>query len=95
MNEPESDLSGRIIGGAIRVHEALGPGFLEAIFEEALCIELTAMGLTFARQVPVVIRDRGQAIGEHRLDLLVERQIVVELKAISGFEPIHLATVRS
>lgn len=95
MNEPGADLSGKIIGAAIRVHETLGPGFLESVDEEALCVELEATGLRFERQlvVPIVYRSRG--VGEHRLDLRVEGTIVVELKTISGFEPIHFATVRS
>ncbi len=95
MNEPDSGLSGRIIGAAIRVHEALGPGFLESVYEEALGIELTAQGIKFQRQLPVPIQYRGQVVGEHRLDLLVEGMVVVELKAVIGFDPVHYATVRS
>ena len=95
MNEPDSGLSGRIIGAAIRVHEALGPGFLESVYEEALGIELTAQGIKFQRQLPVPIQYRGQVVGEHRLDLLVEGMVVVELKAVIGFDPVHYATGRS
>lgn len=95
MNQNTVDLSGKIIGAAIRVHEALGPGFLEGIYEEAFCIELAEIHLRFQRQVPIVIRYRQRTIGEHRLDLLVEDQVVVELKAVSGFDNIHFATVRS
>jgi len=89
------ELTGKIIGAAIAVHRELGPGFLESIYEEALCIELAAAGLRFQRQVPVAILYRGRKVGEHRLDLLVEGAVVVELKAISAFEHIHFATVRS
>ncbi len=95
MNKPDSDLSGRIIGAAIRVHETLGPEFLESVYEEALCIELGEQGIKFQRQLPRVILYRDRAVGEHRLDLLVEKQVVVELKAIAAFDPIHFATVRS
>jgi GxxExxY protein len=95
MNKPDSDLSGRIIGAAIRVHETLGPGFLESVYEEALCIELGEQGIQFQRQLPVAILYRGRSVGEHRLDLLVEKQIVVELKTVIAFDPIHFATVRS
>src|SRR3954462_6323282 len=95
MNEPPSDLSGKVIGAAIRVHEELGPGFLESVYEEALCIELTESGLTFERQLPVPIRYGNFIVGEHRLDLWVERQIVVELKTVTTFDPIHFATTRS
>lgn len=95
MEANQTDLSGQIIGAAIRVHETLGPGFLEAIYEEALCIELEAMGLKYARQFPVKLIYRDKPIGEHRLDLLVEGKIVVELKAVVDFEPIHFAITRS
>ena len=95
MNNQGSDLSGKIIGAAIRVHEDLGPGFLESVYEEALGIELAAQGLSFERQRPVIIHYREQPVGEHRIDLLVEDQIVVELKAIAAFDPIHYAVLLS
>jgi GxxExxY protein len=88
-------LTERTIGAAVRVHRELGPGFLESIYEEALSVELRLLGVTFERQKPVPIFYRGHPIGEHRLDLLVESQVVVELKAISGLENIHFAIVRS
>jgi GxxExxY protein len=68
---------------------------LESLYEEALCVELTLLGIRFERQLAVAVFYRQQPVGEHRLDLLVEKQIVVELKTVSGFEPIHFATVRS
>ncbi len=77
------------------MHRALGPGFLETIYEEAFCIELERCGLAFQRQKSVPIFYRGQLAGEHRFDLLVEGQIVVELKAVKAIEPIHFAIVRS
>jgi GxxExxY protein len=89
------DLTERIIGAAIRVHTELGPGFLESIYEEALGVELRLLGLSIERQKPVPIFYRGQPIGEHRLDLLVQSSVVVELKAISALEKIHFAIVRS
>jgi GxxExxY protein len=90
-----SALSEQIIGCGIRVHKALGPGFLEKIYEEALCIELTKAGLGFERQRLIIVAYEGQPIGEHRLDLLVESKVVVELKSCKGIEDIHLATARS
>lgn len=89
------ELTERIIGAAIRVHTELGPGFLESIYEEALAVELRLNGLEFERQKPVPIFYRAQPIGEHRVDLLVERSIVVELKATTAFEKVHFAVVRS
>jgi len=60
-----------VIGAAIDVHRALGPGFLESMYEEALCIELESRGIPFARQVAVVAMYRGRSIGHGKLDLLV------------------------
>lgn len=91
----EAELSERIIGCGIRVHRVLGPGFLEKVYEEALGIELSKVGVSFERQKIVVLIYEGQPIGEHRLDLLVEARAVVELKACKAIEDIHLATARS
>jgi GxxExxY protein len=95
MKLGNKELSEQIIGAGIRVHKELGPGFLESIYEEALAIELRLLRLQFERQKPVPVFYRGHAVGEHRLDLLVEGAVVVELKAITEFEPIHFAIVRS
>jgi len=91
----EGGLSERIIGCCINVHRILGPGFLEKLYEEALGLELTKAGLGYERQKAVTIRYDGTAIGEHRLDLLVEARVVLELKAARAIEDIHLATARS
>jgi GxxExxY protein len=88
-------LTDRIIAAAIRVHKELGPGFLEAMYEEALGIELAAAGLAFERQKLLPVFYREHLIGEHRLDFVVEGKVVVELKAISALEDIHFAIVRS
>jgi len=89
------ELTGRIIGCALEVHRALGPGFLESIYEAALVIELKRVGLGVEQQKPLAIYYRDTLIGEHRLDLLVEKVIVVELKAIAELADIHFAIVRS
>jgi len=91
----EGELSERIIGCCIRLHRALGPGFLEKVYEEALAIELAKDRLAFERQKILVLMYDAQPIGEHRLDLLVEARVVVELKACKAIEDIHLATARS
>ena len=75
------------------MHRTLGPGFLEATYENALCAELSRAGLEFKRQVVVPIHYKGAMIGEHRLDLLVEDKIIVELKAVSQFEEVFFAQV--
>jgi GxxExxY protein len=85
----------RVIGAAIRVHTELGPGFLELLYEEALALELRTLGIQFERQKPVPIFYRAQPIGEHRVDLLVERIVVIELKATTALEKIHFAILRS
>src|SRR5438094_271871 len=78
-----------------RQHRGLGPGFLESIYEEALAVEFALSGIQFVRQYPVPLFYRDHQIGEHRLDFLVERKIVVELKAVSRLEDIHFAIGRS
>jgi GxxExxY protein len=95
MELQNKHLTQRIISAAIRVHKELGPGFLEAMYEEALAIELTAAGLTFERQKLLPVFYREHLIGEHRLEFLVEGKVIVELKAISALEDIHFAIVRS
>ena len=84
-----------IIGAAIEVHTQLGPGFMESIYERALVLELRKRGLRVASQVEIVVRYHDVEVGLHRLDLMVEETIVVELKAIKAFEDVHFAIVRS
>jgi GxxExxY protein len=89
------DLTKQIIGAAIAVHKKLGPGFIESIYENALVIELKSRGLTVDQQFDVPVEYDCIEVGRHRLDLLVNKTIVVELKAIREFEDIHFAVVRS
>ncbi len=89
------DLSGQVIAAAIQVHQTLGPGFLESIYEAALCIELDLRSIRYERQKLVPLSYRGHPVGEHRLDLLVEGVLVVELKAAKTLEDIFFATTRS
>lgn len=84
-------LTDKIIGCAIEVHRRLGPGLLESIYEEALCIELRHQGLAFQRQLPLPLKYRDTLIGEFRLDLLVENALVLELKCVSKLDPIFEA----
>ena len=89
------ELTGKIIGAAIRVHKELGPGFVESIYEEAMALELQATGIPFERQKLVRVLYLGQPVGEHRLDLLVDKTVVVELKAVSELQDIFFARTRS
>lgn len=86
-------LTERIIGCAIEVHRQLGPGLFEGIYESALCVELELQGLRFQRQVQAPILYKGRPVGDYRLDLLVEDQVVVEVKAVERFDPVFEAQV--
>ena len=90
-----TELTDRIIVAAIRVHKELGPGFLEIMYDEALAIELAGTRISFERQNLLPIFYREHLIGEHRLDLVVEGTVIIELKAISALEDIHYAIVSS
>ena len=89
------ELSKKIIGTTIEVHRELGPGFLENIYEEALKFELSEHRLHYDNQKEIKIKYLGVEIGTHRLDLLVENKIIVELKAVKEFADIHFAQLRS
>jgi len=89
------DLTGRIIGAAIEVHRTLGPGFLESIYENALAIELRRRDIPFSRQLAVPVLYHGAEVGFHRLDMLVDDLIVVELKTSKRFADIDFVVVRS
>lgn len=90
--EPINDLSHELIGAAIEVHRALGPGLLESAYESALAHELTLRRIPHERQkaMPVVYKEAPIDVG-YRIDLLVAEQIVVELKATEKLLPIHSA----
>ena len=90
--EAGRELSGVVIGCGIRVHSALGPGLLEAVYEECLCHELHRAGLPFRRQCEVPIRYDGVALRTGlRLDLVVSDGLIVEVKAVERLLPIHEA----
>ena len=89
------ELSSRIIGAAIEVHRELGPGFLEAIYEEALKVELSEQSMRYDSQKEIKIEYLGVEIGVHRFDLLIEKKIIVELKAVKELTDIHFAQLRS
>ncbi|HUY87411.1 MAG TPA: GxxExxY protein [Pirellulales bacterium] len=85
------ELTEAIIGAAIEVHRVLGPGLLESIYEAALCHELGLRGLVVERQVEVDVTYKGIIIKGQKLDILVENQVVVELKAVSKLPEVALA----
>ncbi len=84
-----------VIGAAIEVHRVLGPGYLESVYEEALEIELRLNRAEFERQKSFALGYKSQCIGEGRMDFLVGRCLVVEIKAVEKLLPIHRAQVMS
>lgn len=86
-------LTQRIIGCAIDVHQALGPGLLESVYESAMAIELEFQKMGFQQQVIAPIQYRGRLVGEHRIDLIVENAVVVELKSVERFDRVFEAQI--
>ena len=89
------ELVHKVIGAAIEVHRHLGPGFLESIYEEALCYEMTLQGIKFERQKEIEIKYKDIHIKGQRLDILVDNCLILELKAIDEIAPIHEAQLLS
>ena len=88
----EGDLTQTIIGAAIEVHKALGPGVLESAYETCLCYELKQRRLSYQRQVELPIMYKGVALeAGYRLDVVVEDMVILELKAVEKLLPIHEA----
>ena len=84
------DLSYKVIGCAIEVHRTLGPGLLESVYEKALMHELKLNNISVKSQVEVKANYKGLDVGEGlRLDLLVDEQLIVELKSVDDFKPVH------
>ena len=77
------------------MHKTLGPGFKEALYKKAMIYELEKEGINFAREKRIDIPYKGITIGQQRLDLVIEDKIIVELKAVSNLEDVHLAQVLS
>ena len=86
-----SELTGKIIGCAMKVHSSLGNGFQEVIYQRCLAIEMEKQGLGFARELEMTIYYEGIDVGTRRVDFLVEDKIMVELKATTKLEDVHLA----
>ena len=83
------ELSGRVIGAAMTVHSTLGSGFTEAVYQNALAIEMALAGISFEREVKLEVRYRGEMVGHYRVDLLVGGRLVLELKAVQTILPEH------
>ena len=90
-HEQINAITEKILQGAFSVSNALGCGFLEKVYENALVLELMHLGLKVARQLPIKIRYREKVVGEYVADLVVEDYVLVELKAIPMLDRIHKA----
>jgi GxxExxY protein len=88
-------VASQVIGAAIEVHRHLGPGFLEKIYQEALCIELHLRGIRYERERPIVVRYRDVPIPGQRVDLIISGCVVVELLAAAQFDKAHEARLIS
>ncbi len=92
--ETDDPLTARVIAAAIEVHRHLGPGLLESCYEECLSDELTRAGLQFQRQVALPVSYKGRVLDAgYRLDVVIESQVILELKAIDRLLPIHEAQI--
>lgn len=88
----QANLTGQIIGAAIEVHRALGPGLLESAYEECLCHELSLRNIEHKRQVPVPILYKGLKLDcAYRLDVLIENAVILEIKSVEQLTGIHEA----
>ena len=88
---PERELTQRIIGCAIEVHKTLGPGFKEGIYENAMIHELTRQGLAVNNQRVIQVFYKGTRVGWHRIDLVVEEKVIIELKHVETILKKHMA----
>ena len=88
-------MSYRVIGAAMEVHRVLGAGFLESVYGDALAIELEECGILFEKEVEVSVNYKGRKVGTGRMDFIIDRTIVVELKAVESLRPVHDAQVIS
>lgn len=90
-NYPHSHITEKIIGCAYRVANELGIGFLEKVYENALAYEMGKAGLRFEQQASIIVNYSGVVVGNYIADILVENEVILELKAIKNLEPCHFA----
>ena len=95
MEYLHTDISKQVLGAAIEVHNTLGPGFLESVYEGALVSEFRRIQLLFQRQVEIPVWYKGDLVGTHKLDLLVAGNVIVELKAVKALDAVHTAIALS
>jgi GxxExxY protein len=88
-----TDVTDSILRCAIAVHRELGPGLQEYSYQTAIELELAAAGIRFIAERPIMVRYRGTVVGWHIPDLIVEDNVIVELKSVSHFDPVHTKQV--
>jgi GxxExxY protein len=91
-----NEIGDRVLGCAIEVHKALGPGLLESVYESCLALELAEVGLAYDRQLSLPVKYKHLIIeAGYRVDLLIERRVIVEVKAVEAVAPVHRAQLLS
>jgi len=90
---PEQDLTQKILGASFAVHNALGAGFLEKVYANALSVELRQMGLVCAQEVPFKVQYKNVVVGDYSADLVVEKRVLLELKACTGLDSVNEAQI--
>jgi GxxExxY protein len=95
LSDDEELVAREVIACALVVHRELGPGYLESLYRRAMCLELHAHALTFETEKAVDVRYRGTLLGTHRIDLIVQGLVIVELKAVEAIDPVHRKQVVS
>jgi GxxExxY protein len=90
---PHKEITGKIISCAIEVHSRLGPGLLESVYEEALAVEFELRKIKYEKQTEIFLLYKEREIGKHRIDFLIEKEIILELKAVNNMHPIFEAQV--
>ena len=94
-SHPHMELTERIIGAAMSLHRALGPGLSESIYENALCIELAAESIYFSQQERFPVNYRGRIIGTLITDLIIDQKVIVEAKVVESILDVHIAQTLS
>jgi GxxExxY protein len=95
LSDEEETVAAEVISCALAVHRDVGPGYLEALYQNALCIELGARSVAYELQRVINVTYRGRPIGTHRVDLIVQGLVIVELKAVEALVPAHRRQVVS
>jgi GxxExxY protein len=93
--DQDDPLTRKIIGCAIEVHKRLGPGLLEQLYKEAMVIEMECSGLKVQKNVQIPVEYRGQPIGDYYIDILVEENVILELKSVERHDPVFEAQILS